>query len=97
MDKLLLSLMYSRSLKLRNDHDDVSFNDDAMVTRNRSKVTFTLPNLISHFYKRSPYYRGVVLWNTLDAGVQRATSKVKFKLEIDKIKDLRSKIKKGYN
>ena len=100
MDKLLLSLMYSRSLKLRHNRDgdeDVISNEDGMVTRNRSKVIFTLPNLISHFYKRSPYYRGVVLWNTLDAGIQRATSKVKFKLELDKIKDLRSKIKKGYN
>ena len=100
MDKLLLSLMYTRSLKLRQGINGDSINDtgtEGVNTRNRIKVCFELPHLVSHFYKRSPYYRGVVLWNTLTAGIQRATSKVKFKLEISKIKDLRAKIKKGYN
>ena len=96
MDKLLLSLMYTRSLKLHvNDGDDIT--NEGRVTRNNLKVTFALPNLISHFYKRSPYYRGIVLWNTLSAGIQRATSKVKFKCELDKIPDLRINLKKGYN
>ena len=69
MDKLLLSLMYGRSLKLSNGIDetvDVTLIEDGMVTRNRSKVVFSLHHLISHFYKRSPYYRGVVLWNIVN-------------------------------
>ena len=94
MDKLLLSLMYTRSRKL--DTGAIS-DDEGIITRNRSKIVFKLPNLISHFYKRSPIYRGVTLWNTLEGGIQRATSKVKFKSEIDKIADLRAKLKKGYN
>ena len=94
MYKLLLSLMYTRSLKLPNVHLD---NDNERLTRLGAKVTFKLPNLIGHFYKRSPYYRGIVLWNTLSVGIQRATSKVKFKDQINKIGDLRADIKKGYN
>ena len=65
------------------------------------KSLFIIPNLskrfyfhyvkkITRFYKRSPYYRGVVLWDALSAGVQRATSKVKFKQFLNKIEDLRA-------
>ena len=99
MDKLMLSLMYNRSLKLRSDEHDENAcaHINVRVTRKMTKVTFELPHLVGHFYKRSPYYRGVVLWDALPAGVQLATTKVKFKDEVDKIKDLRAKIKKGYN
>ena len=97
MDKLLLSLMYTRSIKLGNGTTDNLDDSMLRLTRARAKIVFELPNLISHFYKRSPYYRGIVLWNTLTAGVQRATSKVKFKFEVDKIKNLRINLKKGYN
>ena len=100
MDKLLLSLMYTRAQKLEDGtNDNLGDHDDNLraVTRARAKIVFRLPALVSHFYKRSPYYRGIVLWNTLSAGIQRATSKVKFKVEVDKIKDLRSNLKKGYN
>ena len=39
----------------------------------------------------------IVLWNTFPSCIQRATSKVNFTSEIDKIKDLRALIKKDYN
>ena len=33
--------------------------------------------------KKSPYYRGITLWDRLPEGVQKATTKVKFKNEIE--------------
>ena len=93
-DKLLLSLMYTRSSKLPGAR---SIEDVGIVTRAQTVVQFTLPRQISHFYKKAPFYRGVVLWNLVPVNIQRATSKVKFKFDIAKIKDLRASMKKGYN
>ena len=92
MDKLLLSLMYTRSKRLTNDADETTHD-----TRSKRKVIFPMCKKVTRFYKRSPYYRGVTLWDVLPAWLQRATSKVKFKRDLDKIKDFRALLKKGYN
>ena len=90
--------MYTRSRKLAGVTDVGNEEDDTVRSaRSSAKIAFPPPHLISHFNKRSPMYRGIALWDTLPAGVQRGTSKVKFKLEINKIKDLRAKLKHGYN
>ena len=80
-----------------NNNDDPATATRGVNTRSMSKVNFILPVRITRFYKRSPFYRGVVLWNLLPAGIQRATSKVKFKSELEKIENLREGLKKGYN
>ena len=50
--------------------------------RNNPKIKFK--NKITQLTKvqKSPYYRGVTLWDRLPVDVQRATTKVKFKREL---------------
>ena len=58
MDKLHLSLMYPRSCRLLL-RDGVG-EEPIHNTRSTQKVVFLLCRKITRFYKRSPYYRGVV-------------------------------------
>ena len=50
-----------------------------IVLRNRNKMKFKTPITKLTKILKSPFYRGVNLWDRLSEDVQRATTKVKFK------------------
>ena len=52
-------------------------------TRGDLKIKFRKRRAKSSFYQKSPYYRGVSLWDTLDKDVQKTTTKGKFKSSIE--------------
>ena len=47
--------------------------------RSRHKIKFTMPVTKLTKVLRSPFYRGVSLWDRLSVEVQQATTKVRFK------------------
>ena len=53
-----------------------------IALRSRNKVKFTTAKTKLTKVMKSPFYRGVTLWEMLTAQVQRATTKVKFKMLI---------------
>ena len=50
--------------------------------RNRGKIKFKVPYTTLTKVQNSPFYRGAKLWERLPEGVQKATTKVKFKTMI---------------
>ena len=77
-NRSLLSLMYTQSKMSSNVLD----KNDYMSLRSSNKV-----KLKSDFTKltkvqRSPYYRGLKLWNSLPENVQKEENKLKFKKEL---------------
>ena len=63
-------------------------NGEALIptnirTRGDLKIKFRKRRAKSCFYQKSPYYRGVTLWDTLDKEVQKITSKDSFKSKIE--------------
>ena len=50
-----------------------------MTLRNNSEVKFKIKTLQLTKVQKSPYYRGVSLWDRLPEDVQKATTTVKFK------------------
>ena len=73
-----LSVMY------RQSRDDSNLNAYRPETDLRSNLKIQFRNKITQLTKvqRSPYYRGVTLWDRLPTEVQRATTKVKFKCDL---------------
>ena len=53
-----------------------------IVLRNRLKIKFITPKTKLTKVMKSPYYRGVTLWDMLPLEIQRATTKVKFKGQV---------------
>ena len=70
--ELLVSLLFRKSKKLINSHSAVN-------TRSADKFNFCLKRPRSGFYAKSPYYRGVILWNELSGEVQYSLKKETFK------------------
>ena len=54
-------------------------------TRGDLKIRFKKRRAKSSFYQKSPYYRGVSLWDTLKSDVQKLPTKRRFKHAIDKL------------
>ena len=50
-----------------------------IILRNRDKIKFVTAKTKLTKVTKSPYYRGVSLWDMLPQQVQRATTKVRFK------------------
>ena len=73
-----LSVMY------RQSRDDSNLDAYRPETDLRSNLKIRFRNKITQLTKvqRSPYYRGVTLWDRLPTKVQRATIKVKFKRDL---------------
>ena len=70
-----LNLMYrlsNESVLLQEDRPDI-------VLCSRNNIKFKLPTTKLTKVMKSPFYRGVKLWDMLPEAVQRATTKVKFK------------------
>ena len=73
-----LALMYRLSkIDLYIDHARPE-----IALRSRNKVKFKIPKTKLTKVLKSPYYRGVTLWDMLPKEVQRATTKVRFKKQI---------------
>ena len=73
-----LALMY------RLSRIDVYIDQDRpeIVLRNRLKIKFITPKTKLTQVMKSPYYRGVTLWDMLPLEIQRATTEVKFKGQV---------------
>ena len=50
-----------------------------VALRSRNKIKFRTPVTKLTKVMKSPYYRGVSLWDMLNEDVQKATTKVRFK------------------
>ena len=70
-----LALMYRHSKTPSN----LDQKRPALVLRNNNKVKFKTKTTLLTKVQKSPYHRGVSLWDHLPEDVQRATTKVKFK------------------
>ena len=79
-NRSLLRLMYNQS----KVNSNVQEKNDYMTLRSSSKVK--LKSVFTKLSKvqRSPYYRGLKLWNNLPENIQKEGSKTKFKNEIIK-------------
>ena len=64
--------MYRKSRKIRSVHTTVN-------TRTADKFNFQVRRPRTEMYKKSPYYRGVQVWDTLTKEVQDSKNKEVFK------------------
>ena len=90
-DELMLTLMrkyYAKTV----DADPVA--ERSMVTRTDVKKMFGLKRPITSGYKKSPVYRGNMLWNVQPEWLKDSVSKSQFKRYLKKIDDLRAKYPK---
>ena len=73
-----LALMY------RMSRIDAYIDQDKpeIVLRNRLKIKFITPKTKLTKVMKSPYYKGITLWDMLPLEIQRATTKVKFKGQV---------------
>ena len=76
-----LAVMYRYS-KSKKHLDDVR---PEIILRNKNKVRLKIKTTQLTKVQKSPYYRGVSLWDRLPESVQRATTKVKFKTLLNKV------------
>ena len=70
-----LSLMY----RLSSVNSYLEVNRPEVNLRSRRKIKFSVPATKLTKIIKSPFYRGASLWDRLAIGVQRATTKVRFK------------------
>ena len=76
--KHFLAVMYRHAQKnfnLENQRPKIQL-------RNRGKIKFKVPYTTLTKVQNSLFYRGAKLWERLPEGVQKATTKVKFKTMI---------------
>ena len=74
----LLNIMLS--LKLKNKYK----TDSARVTRNADRFEFKTYIVHKDIYAKSPYFRGVSLWNSLPIDYQNLLDSRTFKYNIKK-------------
>ena len=65
--------------RLSNVESYLDTTRPAINLRSRNKVKFNVPTTKLTRVLKSPFYRGVSLWDRLTVEVQRATTKVRFK------------------
>ena len=79
-NRSLLRLMYNQS-KINSNVQD---KKDYMTLRSTNKIKLKSDFTKLSKVQRSPYYRGLKLWNNLPESTQKEESKVKFKKELIK-------------
>ena len=55
------------------------------LTRARTKISFKVPAKCTPQYMGSPYYKGTLLWNVLEAEVQKSATVIAFKSKMRKL------------
>ena len=75
-----LSLMY----RISTVESYIDVSRPGINLRSRNKIKFAVPATRLTKVIKSPFYRGVSLWDRLSIEVQRATTKVRFKQLIAK-------------
>ena len=66
----------------RNNHDYVDTHRPEMLLRNHNGTTFKIKATRNHKVYKSPYYRGVQLWERLPNATQTLHAKKEFKQSI---------------
>ena len=79
-NRSLLNLMYTES-KIPSNIEE---SRDYMILRSTKKVKMKSDFTKLTKIQRSPYYRGLKLWNSLPENVQKEESKSKFKFKLSK-------------
>ena len=79
-NRSLLNLMYTES-KIPSNIEE---SRDYMILRSTKKVKMKSDFTKLTKIQRSPYYRGLKLWNSLPKNVQKEESKSKFKFKLSK-------------
>ena len=79
-NRSLLNLMYTES-KIPSNIEE---SKDYMILRSTNKVKMKSDFTKLTKIQRSPYYRGLKLWNSLPENVQKEESKSKFKFKLSK-------------
>ena len=77
--KQLLRLMYLYS------KNDANIKKPVRPTRAMSKIVFTTPSKCTGKYMTSPFYKGTLLWNSLDIDIQRSYNVYKFTGSLKKL------------
>ena len=67
----------------KKGHGGEALEQGRIRTRGDLKIRFRKKRAKTSFYQKSPYYRGVSLWDTLDKEVQKLTSVDAFKQMIE--------------
>ena len=75
----LLCLMWKKA------HGGEALEQRNVRTRGDLKIKFAKRRAKSSFYQKSPYYRGVSLWDIHDNNIQRLSTIKRFKHAIDKL------------
>ena len=75
----LLMIMWKKA------HNGEAIPQANIRTRGDLKIKFRKRRAKSSFYQKSPYYRGVTIWDTLDKEVQKCKTKTIFKSTIEKL------------
>ena len=78
--RTLLRLMYNQSLSDENLQEVIEY----MVLRSSKKVKIKSDFTKLTKVQRSPFYRGLKLWNKLPVDVQKEVNRVKFKERVKK-------------
>ena len=95
-DELLLTLMlkyYKAEYPGDGPAEDVEQAGDRTL-RSDAKLLFSLKRPITQGYKKSPAYRGRMLWNVQPEDLKVSVSKAQFKRKVKRIPDLREKYPK---
>ena len=85
-DLVLRRKRHHLSVMFRQSHDYQNLDTHTPDTDLRSNRKIRFRHKVTQLTKvqKSPYYRGISLWDRLPATVQRATTKVKFKRELSR-------------
>ena len=67
----------------KKGHGGEAIEQANVRTRGDLKIRFRKRRAKTCFYQKSPYYRGVTLWDTLDKDVQKLATKNAFKNKIE--------------
>ena len=95
-DELLLTLM--RKYYLADEELGAqrvqNLSVEGRTLRSDTKLLFTMRRPITQGYKKSPTYRGRMLWNVQSEDLKLSLSKAQFKRKLKLIADLREKYPK---
>ena len=75
----LLNIMWKKA------HGGEALEQRRVRTRGDLKIKFAQRRAKTSFFEKSPYYRGVKLWDKLDKDIQKLGTCRKFKHAIDKL------------
>ena len=90
-DELMLTLMRKYYSKNQAIAGEECVSGDVAVTRGAVKKLFPLKRPNTQGYKKSPVYRGNMLWNVQPEWLKDSVTKPQFKRNLKKVSDLRAK------